>query len=210
MNRDHFTVIFEETVDRSRQSLLSKNEEYGKEQDVFRAFTQAGHLQDMEPHQALLGMLAKHTTSIYDMGDDHILDHHISKWEEKIMDHINYLILLRAMVLDANRKPTAFKMFADNREYVVKSLPTLEQCIESVHKQDIFWFLGFEYVKPLADKILTLCIEKRISDPDLVLVQDLGMDTSVNEGVQVTLGIRNDDHEEVVYITPEPKGHKEK
>ena len=105
MNREHFTYIFEGTVDKSRETLLRKNEEYGQEQDIFRAFTQAGHLQDIEPHQALLGMLAKHTTSIYDMGSVDILDHALHQWEEKIMDHINYLILLRAMVLDANRKP---------------------------------------------------------------------------------------------------------
>ena len=102
MNRERFKDIFEGTVNKSRESLLRKNDEYGQEQDIFRAFTQAGHLQDLEPHQALLGMLAKHTTSIYDMGADHILDHDVHQWEEKIMDHINYLILLRAMVLDAN------------------------------------------------------------------------------------------------------------
>ena len=118
MNREHFTNIFEGTVNKSRESLLRKNNEYGQEQDIFRAFTQAGHLQDIEPHQALLGMLAKHTTSIYDMGSDHILDHHVSKWEEKIMDHINYLILLRAMVLDANRTPVTSKMFADGKIYI--------------------------------------------------------------------------------------------
>ena len=116
MNREHFTYIFEGTVDKSRETLFRKNEEYGQEQDIFRAFTKAGHLQDIEPHQALLGMLAKHTTSIYDMGADHILYHPLHQWEEKIMDHINYLILLRAMVLDANRTPVTSKMFADNME----------------------------------------------------------------------------------------------
>ena len=102
MNREQFTAIFEETVNKSRETLLRKNEEYGQEQDIFRAFTQAAHLQDIEPHQALLGMLAKHTTSIYDMGAVDILDHSLHQWEEKIMDHINYLILLRAIVLVAN------------------------------------------------------------------------------------------------------------
>jgi len=44
-------------------------------------------------------MMAKHTVSIYDMcGSGEIYD--IAKWDEKITDHINYLLLLRALVED--------------------------------------------------------------------------------------------------------------
>lgn len=45
--------------------------------------------------------MAKHTVSIYDMArsDDSFS---LEKWDEKITDHINYLILLRAVVVEEN------------------------------------------------------------------------------------------------------------
>ena len=46
--------------------------------------------------QALAGMMAKHTISIYDMCQGGEYTH--AKWIEKITDNINYLILLRAMI----------------------------------------------------------------------------------------------------------------
>jgi hypothetical protein len=49
------------------------------------------------PEQALAGMMAKHTVSIYDMCCDG-LSHPIEMWDEKITDHINYLILLKTLV----------------------------------------------------------------------------------------------------------------
>ena len=47
--------------------------------------------------QALVGMMTKHTVSVYDMvngGQAYASD----KWDEKIGDLINYLLLLRVAV----------------------------------------------------------------------------------------------------------------
>lgn len=42
-------------------------------------------------------MMAKHTVSIYDMCNSG-LKYPIELWNEKITDHINYLLLLRAII----------------------------------------------------------------------------------------------------------------
>ena len=53
---------------------------------------------------ALFGMLSKHLVSLSDMCMDEA-NHPIEKWDEKITDSINYLIILRAIIEeDANEK----------------------------------------------------------------------------------------------------------
>ena len=44
-------------------------------------------------------MMAKHTTSVYDMVESG-KPYSLELWDEKITDHINYLILLRAALID--------------------------------------------------------------------------------------------------------------
>ena len=44
-------------------------------------------------------MMAKHTVSIYDMCNSG-QKYPIELWNEKITDHINYLLLLRAIIED--------------------------------------------------------------------------------------------------------------
>ncbi len=49
-------------------------------------------------------MMAKHTVSIYDMCRSPE-DISVDVWSEKITAHINYLILLRAIVQEEEREP---------------------------------------------------------------------------------------------------------
>ncbi len=77
--------------------LRSKGDEYTSGGDRLSQFKTAAKLQNITVKEALAGMMVKHTTSIYDMiGDGR--EHSKEKWDEKIIDHINYLILLRAIV----------------------------------------------------------------------------------------------------------------
>lgn len=99
MRAEEFNKVFRETVDRSAAVLMRKASEYADDVDRLRNFKQAAHLQDESPIEALSGMMAKHTVSIYDMmksGGRFTQD----QWDEKILDHINYLILLRALVVE--------------------------------------------------------------------------------------------------------------
>lgn len=86
--------------------LLSfKAVEYATE-DRLHNFRTAASLQGVTMPQALAGMMAKHTISIFDMcWDEKVLPMHM--WHEKITDHINYLLLLEAIVTEGDRKTDA-------------------------------------------------------------------------------------------------------
>ena len=98
---------FEEVIERQfyicKNILIQKAKEYAADEDRLHNFKNAGGMMSCDPKAALAGMMAKHTISVYDMcrsGKDYPID----LWEEKITDHINYLLLLRALVVeDTNR-----------------------------------------------------------------------------------------------------------
>lgn len=97
MQTDQFTTIIENQINLSRQTLIQKSGEYASEIDRLHNFKIASVTLGNTPSQALAGFMAKHTVSIYDMirsGEPYTA----SMWEEKITDHINYLLLLRAVI----------------------------------------------------------------------------------------------------------------
>ena len=96
MNATTFERLFEEQVNRSRSVLVSKAKEYATE-DRLHNFKVAAALEGKTPEQALAGMMAKHTVSVYDMASSGLV-YPIELWQEKITDHINYLFLLNAIV----------------------------------------------------------------------------------------------------------------
>ena len=99
MTATEFERIFEEQVDRSRMVLVNKACEYATE-DRLHNFKVAAALEGKTPEQALAGMMAKHTVSVYDMAESG-LAYPIELWQEKITDHINYLFLLNAIVMES-------------------------------------------------------------------------------------------------------------
>ena len=99
MTAERFEQIMEDQFQRCRQVLIVKAKEYATE-DRLHNFRVAAALQSCTELQALAGMMAKHTVSVYDMTRDG-KPHPLELWEEKITDSINYLLLLRAMVEEA-------------------------------------------------------------------------------------------------------------
>lgn len=98
MEIKEFNKIVKEQINRSQTLLLCKGEEYARQDfDRLKCFKTAGALEGKGQVQALAGMMAKHTVSIYDMMQNPA-DYTIEKWNEKITDHINYLLILRAMI----------------------------------------------------------------------------------------------------------------
>lgn len=96
MKAEVFNQIVEVQLERCRKILCFKANEYATE-DRLHNFRVAAALQGCTELQALAGMMAKHTVSVYDMvmgGQSYPME----LWGEKITDHINYLLLLRAMV----------------------------------------------------------------------------------------------------------------
>ena len=102
MTATEFERIFEEQVERSRMVLVNKASEYATE-DRLHNFKVAAALEGKTPEQALAGMMAKHTVSVYDMAESG-QPYPIELWQEKITDHINYLFLLNAIVREG--RPT--------------------------------------------------------------------------------------------------------
>lgn len=99
MDQARFEEVFEEQVAVCRKMLIQKAAEYADDLDRLRNFNTAARLENVPRSQALGGMMGKHTVSIYDMIFSGA-DHEFAVWEEKITDHINYLILLRAILVD--------------------------------------------------------------------------------------------------------------
>lgn len=98
MNNEKFNAIVEEQLHYCAKLLGIKNTEYHGETDRLHTFKSAAVMEGITPRQALAGMMAKHTISIYDMCQTG--DYPIEKWTEKITDHINYLLLLKAMIIE--------------------------------------------------------------------------------------------------------------
>ena len=101
MNSQEFQEVLESQIMRIGEVLGKKAEEYAT-QDRLHNFKVAASLQDKTQIQALGGMMVKHTVSIYDMietSNDGVY-YPLDIWDEKITDHINYLILLRACVVE--------------------------------------------------------------------------------------------------------------
>lgn len=93
--------IIEDQLIYCKQLLIKKGEEYADMcPDRLQAFKTAAAMQNISPIQALGGMMAKHTTSIYDLINRGCGDKVL--WDEKITDHINYLLLLKCLIFEAS------------------------------------------------------------------------------------------------------------
>ena len=102
MNLHEFAKIRDEQIIRCVDVLTEKADEYATD-DRLHNFRVAAELEGVTVRQALAGMMAKHTISIYDMCKCPTA-HTIPIWSEKITDHINYLLLLRAVVQEESQK----------------------------------------------------------------------------------------------------------
>lgn len=97
MDAVSFDEVFTDTFARSASVLNNKATEYATDVDRLANFKRSADLQKTTAVKALGGKMAKHTISVYDMIESG-QEYPIEKWDEKILDHINYLILLRALL----------------------------------------------------------------------------------------------------------------
>ena len=102
MKSELFENVIEERLLKCKATLGCKAEEYATE-DRLHNFKIAAELQHCTPVKALGGMMSKHTVSVYDLIEDFEKGKEIpmSMWEEKIGDSINYLLLLTALIVEA-------------------------------------------------------------------------------------------------------------
>jgi len=102
MNTPEFNAVFEQTVQMCRSVLCTKADEYAEDDDRLHNFRVAAAVMGCDVKQALAGMMSKHTVSVYDLVRREAKGQAVSAelWDEKIIDHINYLILLRGIVAE--------------------------------------------------------------------------------------------------------------
>lgn len=97
MNNKDFNDVVEAQFILCKSLLIKKGSEYDADtEDRLHSFKVAAALQGETPMQALAGMMAKHTVSIYDLINSD--SHNLIVWNEKITDHINYLLLLKGLI----------------------------------------------------------------------------------------------------------------
>ena len=99
MNTAEFVEVVKDQYLHCCDVLIGKSEEYASDAERLHNFFAAAGMMGCDPKEALAGMMAKHTISIYDMCRSG-LQYPMELWEEKITDHINYLFLLKAVVED--------------------------------------------------------------------------------------------------------------
>ena len=99
MTHERFEQVVNDRLTKCLTLMCAKSDEYATD-DKLHNFKVAAELQNCSPLTALAGMMAKHTVSVYDLIQDHEAFVPVSKemWDEKIGDHINYLLLLTALV----------------------------------------------------------------------------------------------------------------
>ena len=97
MVSEEFNRIVERQAELCGVLLGTKGREYAPGFDRLSAFKKAAALQNVTQAQAAFGMLAKHLVSVSDMVNDPD-SYDLEKWDEKIGDSINYLLIIRAIV----------------------------------------------------------------------------------------------------------------
>lgn len=105
MNSKRFYHLVDKQIDHIKATLVSKGQEYSTNENKLHNFDKAARMSNQSREKALLGMMLKHTVSIDDIVEK--IDKElptISTLNEKIGDAINYLILLKACIIDRIEK----------------------------------------------------------------------------------------------------------
>lgn len=108
MNSKDFEAVIEQRIEKCKEVLGVKASEYATS-DRLHNFKVAAVLQHESTIKALGGMMSKHTVSVYDLieAENNGEDIPLELWDEKIGDHINYLLLLWAAVVERKNTEAA-------------------------------------------------------------------------------------------------------
>lgn len=106
MNAQEFNDLLDDTLDRIREGLRSKGEEYvpADELSRFHNFETAAAFNRSSSEEELWGFVTKHLVSLADMVKGEATAHSLAVWDEKIGDSLNYFTLLRGIVHEKHAK----------------------------------------------------------------------------------------------------------
>ena len=99
MTNEVFMAMVESRHQASKQVLCKKEKEYSSGKNRLEQFYRAASVQNINPCEALVGMMTKHFTSIVDCSKTP-LNTPDEMWKEKLTDLRNYSYLLEALVVD--------------------------------------------------------------------------------------------------------------
>jgi hypothetical protein len=106
MDNKQFESIVLDQVNTIKRVLASKGKEYGIG-DRLHNFKVAARIADSTPERALQGMMMKHLVSVFDLIDaceNKCIDITQPLIEEKCTDLVNYVILLKALLIERIQK----------------------------------------------------------------------------------------------------------
>lgn len=121
MDVNEFERIFEEQVEKIRDTLVTKAREYADDGDRMHNFKSAAAMNRETPEQALWGFVTKQIISVRDMVQSG-KSYDKAQWDEKLGDILTYGFLLRALVEDTGSATPNRNRFSDsNSESVMYS-----------------------------------------------------------------------------------------
>ncbi|MEN6445533.1 MAG: hypothetical protein ABFC98_05755 [Candidatus Cloacimonas sp.] len=102
MTYEEFNTMTDAILENCKDVLRLKAGEYANEKDRLCQFKQIAPLINETPEQVLIGMWLKHVQSICEYVNVLSKGKSISieKWDEKIIDSINYMVLLRGLLVE--------------------------------------------------------------------------------------------------------------
>jgi len=104
MNDKCFQKIVNQRIEKTKQTLLAKADEYARG-DRLSNFKKIAALTDSTPETACLGLVAKHIVALFDFTND--LEQGTlqsqERWDEKIGDIVAYMVLMDALVQEREK-----------------------------------------------------------------------------------------------------------
>lgn len=100
MTAEEFDMIVERRINKIKDTLLSKAEEYAGKTERLHNFKRGAAMTGQQPAQVCVGFMVKHLVSVFDIIDDLSLGdgRRLCHFDEKVTDAVNYLILLEGLV----------------------------------------------------------------------------------------------------------------
>ena len=106
MDAIEFELLVNNRLFLTEKVLGQKADEYVLAEDRLSNFKRAAALQQCTPEKSLLGFVTKHIVALYDFVDKleagQVED--LLRWNEKLGDIINYMILLEGLVIERHQK----------------------------------------------------------------------------------------------------------
>jgi len=132
MNFKTFDEVVEEQFKICKETLKIKEKSYAPEQDRLEQFKRLAEFRRKTEFEIAADLMQKHTTKIYDLLDGRIKGFDLDEWTETIKDHINYLILAKALLIDKLKE-----IKENKRDNVITYIEDAEEINYDKHKTNI-------------------------------------------------------------------------